>query len=181
VVAPTPQIAFLRAVNLGPSRRLEMAALRDALADAGYAGARTFLQSGNVLVTSELAPAKLGEDIARQIAGKLGLDVQVIVRTREELAQVVERNPLGEVATNPSRYQVNFLSAAPAADVVRELKEADVAPEQLRVIGREIYAWHPDGVHRSRALRLLTERRLGVVPTARNWNTVVKLLGMAGE
>jgi uncharacterized protein (DUF1697 family) len=178
-VRPTPHIAFLRAINLGPSRRLEMAALREALQAAGYTDARTLLQSGNVVLTSELAPEKLGEEIEREIAGKLGLDVRVIVRTRDELAEVVERNPLLEVATNPSRYQVNFLSAAPAADVVRDLEEADVAPEQLVVIGREIYAWHPDGVHRSRALRLLTERRLGVIPTARNWNTVVKLLAMA--
>jgi uncharacterized protein (DUF1697 family) len=175
----TRQIAFLRAVNLGPSRRLEMAALSEALKDAGFTDARTFLQSGNVVLASELGPKKLGEEIERQIAEKLELDVRVIVRTRDELAEVVERNPLREVAMNPSRYQVNFLSATPAAEVVRGLEQEDVAPERLVVIGREIYAWHPDGVHRSRALRLLTERRLGVVPTARNWNTVVKLLAMA--
>ena len=175
----TPQIAFLRAVNLGPSRRLEMKALRDALTEAGHAQVRTYLQSGNVVLASELAPGKLGREIEGQIAEKLGLEVQVIVRTRGELAGVVERNPLRDVATNPSRYQVNFLSAAPTADAVRELEAAEVAPEQLVVSGREIYVWHPNGVQRSRVLRLLTERRLGVIATARNWNTVVKLLALA--
>jgi uncharacterized protein (DUF1697 family) len=103
------------------------------------------------------------------------------MRTRDELADVVQRNPLRDVADEPRRYQVSFLSAAPDPRVVRELATADVAPEQVVVIGREIYAWHPDGIQRSPLVKLLSERRLGVTATARNWSTVTKLLALASS
>jgi uncharacterized protein (DUF1697 family) len=158
-----------------------MAELRELLSGLGYDDVRTHLQSGNVVLTSKLSAKRLQDELERQITDGLGLEVQVVVRTRDELADVIERNPLADVADNPSRYLVNFLSAKPAARVARELAEADVAPEQLVVSGREIYAWHPNGIGRSKLASLLTAKRLGVVVTARNWNTVVKLSELTRE
>lgn len=175
------QVALLRAVNLGASRKLNMPALREALARAGHEGVRTHLQSGNVVVESALAAAELERTLERQIRSAFGFDVPVIVRTRAQLAKVVAADPLGKVVTNPARYQVTFLAAKPAAAAVRELEGVDVDPEQVAVIGREIYVWHPEGVHRSRLARFLTEQRLGVAGTARNWNTVRRLLEMLEE
>jgi len=177
----TRRIALLRGINLGSHRRVDMAALRDLLAGLGYRDVRTFLQSGNVVFTSRESPVRLQRDLEKQIAAELGIDVQALVRTRDELADVVEQNPLEDVAHNPSRYLVSFLSAKPAAKVVRDLATVDVTPEQFVVSGREIYAWHPDGVQRSRLGKLLSEERLGVTATARNWNTVTKLLALADE
>jgi uncharacterized protein (DUF1697 family) len=105
----------------------------------------------------------------------------VIVRSRDELAAVVELNPLGDVADDPKRYTVNFLSGEPDAVGVREIEAADVAPERFAAHGRELYTWHPDGIQRSPLVKLITERRLGVAATARNWNTVTKLLALADE
>ena len=105
----------------------------------------------------------------------------MVVRTARELAGVVERNPFAGVADDPKRYQVSFLSAKPEAAVVRALEAADVAPEQVAVSGREIYAWHPEGIQRSPLAKLLTDKKLGVTATARNWNTVTKLLELARE
>jgi uncharacterized protein (DUF1697 family) len=105
----------------------------------------------------------------------------VVVRTRDELADVVARDPLGEVADDPRRYQVSFLSGMPDAAVIRELEAQDVAPERFVVSGREIYAWYPSGIQRSPLARLLSDDRLGVTATARNWNTVTKLLALADE
>jgi uncharacterized protein (DUF1697 family) len=158
-----------------------MAELRDLLGGAGYRDVRTHLQSGNVVLTSGFAPTRLQRELERQIAAKLGIEVQVLVRTRDELADVIERDPLGKVADNPSRYLVSFLSAELDPRLVRELATVDVAPEQVVVSGREIYTWHPDGIQRSPLAKLLSEQRLGVTPTARNWNTVTKLLDLADE
>jgi len=174
------QIVFLRGINLGSRNRISMAELRAALTDFGYEDVRTHLQSGNVLLTTAAMPAKLQRDIGREIAKRFGIDVEVVVRTRAELAAVVKRDPLGDVATNRSRYLVNFLAAKPAAAAVRELNKADVSPEQFVVSGRELYAWLPGGVQRSK-LNPLIERTLGVSATARNWNTVERLLELADE
>ncbi len=158
-----------------------MAELRTLLEDAGYEGVRTHLQSGNVVLSSPLSPRKLEAQLERQLANGLGMDIQVLVRTRAELAKVVERDPLRKVATNGSRYLVSFLSKKLPANAARGLEAADLAPAQIVVDGRELYAWYPDGVQRSPAAKLLDDRRLGVVTTARNWNTVTKLLELLDE
>ena len=153
-----------------------MADLRTLLEEAGYEDVRTHLQSGNVVLSSPLSPRKLEAQLERQLAAGLGMEVQVLVRTRAELAKVVALDPLGKVATNPSRYLVSFLSKKLSPKVARELEAAGVV-----VHGRELYAWHPDGVQRSPLAKLLDDKRLGVVSTARNWNTVTKLLELLDE
>jgi uncharacterized protein (DUF1697 family) len=175
------QIALLRGINVGSHRRVAMGDLRELLTGLGYGDVRTLLQSGNVVLTSDARPEQLARELERQIAANLGVDPQVVVRSREELAAVVRLNPLRDVAGDPKRYQVSFLSAAPDPSVVDALAAADVAPERVVVIDREIYAWHPGGVHRSPLAKLLSDRRLGVAATARNWNTIVKLLELASS
>jgi uncharacterized protein (DUF1697 family) len=158
-----------------------MADLRRLLESEGYEEVRTHLQSGNVLLASPLSPRKLEAALERQLAKGLGIDVGVLVRTRAELASVVERDPLGDVATNGSRYLVSFLSEPLTARVARELEAAEFAPAQLVIDRRELFAWYPDGVQRAALAKLLDDKRLGVVSTARNWNTVTKLLQLLDE
>lgn len=175
------QIVLLRGINLGPRRRIAMPELRELLVSAGFDDVRTYLQSGNVVLSSNVSPEQVARECEAQITGRFGLDVQVVVRTRDELAEVVQRNPLGELAVNPKRYQVSFLTAEPDPEAVRKLAAVVVAPERFVVIGRELYAWHPDGIGRSRLWALLAGRGLGVTATARNWTTVTNLLAMADE
>jgi len=177
----TRQIALLRGINLGAHNRVSMPELRRALEEAGYKEVRTLLQSGNVVLCSDKPPDALARDLETLIADAHGVETRVVVRTRDELARVLERNPLANIADDPKRFQVSFLSAEPAAEIVRELSAREVAPEQVALLGREVYAWHPDGLHRSPLARLLTEQKLGVTATARNWNTVTKLLALADE
>ena len=158
-----------------------MADLRELLEAEGHEGVRTHLQSGNVIVSSPLSPRKLEAALERQLAKGLGIEVRVLVRTRAELAKVVERDPLGTVATNSSRYLVSFLSKPLPAKVARELEAEEIAPARLVIDGRELYAWYPDGVQRAPLAKLLVDERLGVVSTARNWNTVTKLLQLLDD
>jgi uncharacterized protein (DUF1697 family) len=175
------QIALLRGINLASRNRIAMGELRELLTGHGYGDVRTLLQSGNVVLTSDLAPERLARALEDQIAAALGVAPAVVVRTREELADVVARDPFGPVADDPRRYQVSFLSGEPDQQAVREIEAVDVAPERVAFSGREIYAWHPEGIQRSPLVKLLSEQRLGVAATARNWNTVTKLLDMAGQ
>ena len=172
-------VVLLRGVNLARNRRLAMADLRSLLHGLGYDDAVTHLQSGNAVLTSRKKPASVKRELERALAGEHRLETEVFVRTREELAKVVTRDPLGNVATNPSRYLVSFLSGKPPASFARDLDAALVAPEQAVVSGRELYSWHPDGLQRSKVMSLLGRKDLGVTATSRNWNTVTKLLELA--
>jgi uncharacterized protein (DUF1697 family) len=175
------QIVLLRGINLGPNRRVAMPALREALTAAGFDEVQTYVQSGNVVLSSDAKPDELATRCERLIADEFGIEVPVVTRTRDELALVVERNPLGHVADNPKRYQVSFLSAPVDAELEQQLRAAVAPPEQFEAIGRELYAWHPDGVARSKLWNKLAGTGLGVTATARNWSTVTTLLAMASE
>lgn len=173
------QIVLLRGINLGPTNRLAMPALRELLGERGFEDVRTYVQSGNIVLRSELPPARLTEECKRAIAEGFKLEIDVVVRTRDELAEVVARNPLEEVAVNPKRYQVTFLSAELDRGQVEKLESLAAETERLVVIGREVYAWHPDGVARSKLWARLGGKGLGVPATSRNWSTVTTLLEMA--
>lgn len=176
----TRRIALLRGINLGARNRVRMADLRDLLEGLACADVRTLGQSGNAVFASDAPAARLEAAIEKGVAG-LGVETKVITRTIDELAAVVARNPFAAVSTDPRRHQVSFLAAEPDPAVVRQLEAVDVAPERVALDGREIHAWHPDGIQRSRLARLLTDRRLGVTATARNWSTVTALLELAGD
>lgn len=175
------RIVLLRGINLAGRRRVRMADLRELLAGHGYEDVRTHLQSGNVVLTSSVAADRLETKLERELEAGLGFEVEVILRTRAELARVVERNPLAAVAKDPSRYLVTFLRAKPAAKLVRELRALDVAPEQIAVSDREVYSWHPGGFQGSPLAKLLSKTGVSGAGTNRNWRTVTKLLELADE
>ena len=172
---------LLRGINLGSRNRIAMPALREAFAEAGFGDVKTYLQSGNVVLTSRKSPEKVAREVERLIADRFGLEIDVVVRTRDEVAKVVRHNPLGKVAKDPKRYQVSFLAADPDPKVVDELAALAVGGERLVADGRELYAWHPAGVARSKLWAGLAGRGLGVTATARNWTTVTNLLMLADE
>ena len=173
------QIVLLRGINLGARNRVSMPELRTALERDGFDDVHTYLQSGNVVLASDASPEEVAERCRRRIARAFRLQIDVVTRTRDELAAVVKRDPLGKVASDPKRYQVSFLARELDAAMLAELAELAVAPERFVAIGRELYAWHPRGVARSKLWARLADRRLGVPATARNWTTVTKLLELA--
>src|SRR5947208_2517848 len=115
------QILLLRGINLGAHKRISMLELRRALEREGFADVRTYLQSGNVVVSSDAPADELAAQARQALARRFGLDVDVIVRTRDELAEVIARDPLGDVAVNPKRYQVSFLARELDAAALRQL------------------------------------------------------------
>lgn len=168
--------ALLRAVNLVKRNRIAMADLRRILGDLGYGGVTTLLQSGNAVFTSELPSATLEQEVADALAEHARLRCAVMVRTGAELAAVLAANPLGREPDNPARYFVSFLAAQPAPAAAVEFAALDLGPEQAWVLGREAYFWIPQGLRDSKLSSAFLEKRLGVAGTARNWNTVSKLV-----
>jgi len=175
------RVALLRGVNLASRNRVSMAELRAHLSGLGYGDVRTLLQSGNVVLDADVEPERLAADLEHELATRFAVRSPVVVRTLEQLAATVALDPLREVVEDNKLYQVSFLSAEPSPEAIEKLEAADLAPERFVHVGREIYAWHPEGIQRSPLAKLLSDRRLGVVATARNWNTTVKLLELASE
>ena len=172
------QIALLRGINLASRNRVSMPDLRRALGEAGYEDVATLVQSGNIVLTSAEKPATLEREISKLVLDEFGVQCATVVRTRDELAKVIERNPIPEGPSTPKLFQVTFFSAEPDAARVAELLEQDFGDERLELIGREAYAWHPGGIHKSKLARELGKGLRGD-GTARNWNTVTKLLVLA--
>ncbi|WP_257462723.1 DUF1697 domain-containing protein [Archangium lipolyticum] len=173
-------IALLRGINVGGNKKVPMARLRELLEGLGYTDVATLLQSGNAVFTSkEKNPAQIVKRIESAIAGEFGFEVSVVIRTRDELAAVIKANPLPGAEDAPSQFLVTFLSDVPDPKRLKEIDPAAYLPDEFRVVGREIYARFPNGMRDSKLANALGSLRLGVTPTARNWNTVTKLLELA--
>jgi uncharacterized protein (DUF1697 family) len=173
-------VALLRGINLGRSRRVTMAELRELLECLGYADVRTHLQSGNAVLSTGDRPADVAAAIEAGMADRFGLEVGVVVRTGEELAAIVSADPLGDVADDPARRMVIFLPGKPDRAALRALQREDFGDERLEVGRREVYAWCPGGVGRSKLMAALGDAKVTPGGTARNWRTVTTLAEMAG-
>jgi uncharacterized protein (DUF1697 family) len=176
--AVTRYVALLRGVNVGGRQMVPMADLRALLTDLGFDDVATLLQSGNAVFSATgQTEAKLVRTLDKQVQETFGQPVRCVVRTASQLDAVVAHDPFQKMATDPARYTVTFLSAKPASSFA--FTDDEIAPEKLTVKGREVYAWCPNGLQKAKVNKVLTEKRLGAVPTTRNWNTVVKLRDLA--
>lgn len=172
-------VALLRGVNVGGKVMVPMAELRPALTDLGFEEVKTYLQSGNVVLDPGKVPvSSLPDVIQTTITKRFGLNVRVIVRTGGEFTRIGVGHPFHADATEPSLLHVVFLEQAPVADRIAKLDPDRSPPDRFEVRGREIYLSYPNGQGRSKLNLDYFERGLGIAGTARNWNTVTKLVEM---
>ncbi|MCI2417204.1 DUF1697 domain-containing protein [Saccharopolyspora sp. K220] len=175
-------VALLRAVNLGGRGRVAMADLRAVVAAAGHGDVATYLQSGNVVFTSDAAdPVAVAADLRQRLAAEIGVDTPVMVRTGAEIADIAGRNPFLDRETDHTKLLVAFLSDEPDAAHAARLSVPAGAPEEFQQAGRQLYLHYPAGVGRSKLTAAYLEKRLGVSITARNWKTVTALAELAGQ
>jgi uncharacterized protein (DUF1697 family) len=173
-------VALLRGVNLGGHHQIRMEALKALCISLGLKGPRTYLQSGNVVFTSRSASEALARRIEGAIEESCGFRPAVILRTASAMKDVVARNPFaGRPGLENAKLATVFLDCDPghaARDVVNRI---DTSPEELRACGRELYIYFPNGMGRSKLQLKRIESALKATGTARNWNTVTKLLEIA--
>jgi uncharacterized protein (DUF1697 family) len=173
-------VALLRGINVGGNKKVPMAQLRELMEGLGYTDVATLLQSGNAVFTSkEKNAAKLVKQLEAAIAQEFGFDVAVVIRSRDELARAIQANPLTGAEEAPSQFLVTFLSDVPDPKRIEAIDPVAYLPDEFRIVGREIYARFPNSIRDSKLAVVLGGTRLGVTPTARNWNTVTKLLELA--
>jgi uncharacterized protein (DUF1697 family) len=171
------QIVLLRGINVGRAKRVAMADLRALLEELGYENVRTLRNSGNVVLSGEQGRT-LGARIERALAEGLGVPSRTIVLSADELAAVVQDNPLLDQADHPSRLQVAFLADLADRARLEPLLGQDWQPEALALGARVAYMWCPDGLSKS-ALHKAVSDRLDDRVTTRTWSTVLKVHAMA--
>lgn len=175
----TVMVALLRGVNVGGTTRVPMADLRRVVTDAGYGDVRTYVNSGNVVLTTDGTDTDaVAATLQAACARAFPAAPDVLVRTREELHGVVAANPFLDRDDDPTHHHVVFL---PGRGPARVPDVEVTAPEDLAAAGREVYLYLPHGMGRSElADRLARDaRRTGARGTARNWRTVTALVALA--
>lgn len=178
----TTYIALLRGINLGQRKRIAMGDLRELIASLGHENVRTHIVSGNVIFDSSRSSVpQLESQIEDAIRDRFRLEVRVLVRTADELAAIVDGNPFPDAADHGSQMFALILDRNPDKERFDRINPATYRPEEFRLGDRVIYAWYKRGLQGSRLARMLSDKRLDVTITARNWNTITKLLELATE
>jgi uncharacterized protein (DUF1697 family) len=174
-------ISMLRGVNVGGHNKIRMEALRDLYESLGFLNVQTHIQSGNVVFrTKGWDLAVVAKRIGDGIEQGFGFRPGVIVRTTADLRDVIARNPFSaRPGIDPSRLLVTFLSGDPDEEAREKVLSIKVDPEELRIVGREIYVHYPNGMGRTKLPAALIEKALKTSGTGRNWNTVTRLLEIA--
>lgn len=170
-------LALLRGINVGGKNKLPMKDLKEFFVEGRCTDVRTFIQSGNVLFK---APANLAAKIptlvAARIAARFGYKIPVVLRTTDEISEVVTRNPFLEPGTAEDGLHVMFLADLPGAQAVASLDPDRSPGDTFIVLGRDVYLRLPNGAGKSKLTNAYFDSKLGTNSTARNWRTVTKLL-----
>lgn len=172
----TRYVALLRGVNVGGRTSLQMSALREAFTALGFGEVSTYIQSGNVVFTSD-APVD-ADELGRALTEALDRELTVMVRTAAELQAVIDATPFASAPA--AERHVAFLATAPDPSTVDGLDLAPFAPETAEVIGSEVHLHLPNGMGRAK-LPTYLGRVLGAAVTYRNWNTVTKLAQLSSS
>ena len=174
-------VALLRSINVGGKNKLPMKDLVFVFEAAGAKNVATYIQSGNVVFDAPARVAKrFGEEIPRAIAERFGYDVPIVLRTAAELAATREQNPFLSRTDDYKQLHVMFLRDRPSPAAVAGLSGDRSPPDELRVIGQDVFLYLPNGVAGSKITNAWIDKQLGTVSTARNWRTVTTLIEMSG-
>lgn len=175
-------IALLRGINVSGHRLIKMADLKRMCEEMGLAQVQTYIQSGNVLFTAGEEREALRRRIEQQIAAVFGFDVPVALRTPAELESVIARCPFApaQLQAGESLY-VSFLTEPAAPEGIGRLLATAAEPDQLGLVGEEVYLLYRQPSHKSKLTNSLLEKRLGVPATSRNWQTTCKLAALGKQ
>jgi uncharacterized protein (DUF1697 family) len=176
-------ISMLRGVNVGGHNKIKMDALKALYESLKFDSVETHIQSGNVIFrTKEKNIAALTKRIQDAIERKFGFRPDVFLRTASEMREAITRNPFAKRRNiDPSRLLVTFLAAEPSAEGRANLLKINMAPDEVRIDSRELYAYYPNGLARPKVPWAKIERTLKTSGTGRNWNSVNKLLEIAED
>lgn len=175
----TRWVALLRGVNVGGGNKIAMPALRASCERRGFERVGTYIQSGNLVFDASGNEASVTADLRKLLADEHGLKVPVVVRTAKEMDRLADHHPGLAAGVDPRYLQIVFLDRTPKQADVDRVDGARFEPDTFEVDGREIYVTYPNGSGRSKLTIEVFEKAFGATATARNINTVRRLIELA--
>jgi uncharacterized protein (DUF1697 family) len=171
-------VAFLRGVNLGPSNKISMPSLRAMAEDLGYTDVATYINSGNLIISSTKKATTVEREISDAIKKTFGRPIDVTVRTSAQLKKILAENPYPD--GNPSQVTVAFLTKTPAADAQDKVAAVAADYEPFTFAGQQVYVHYTQGLGKSKLAEKFSAI-IGVSSTVRNIRTVEKALALCGN
>ena len=173
-------ISMLRGINVGGQKKVPMGELTKCYESLGFKKIRTYIQSGNVVFDFQDVDRQiLVERLAQRIRERFGPGIPVILRSKEEMARVIQDFPFAH--KEEEHAHVTFLSASPKNVPLPELEKVCSKGEKFSVSGSEVYLYCPNGYGRTKLTNSFFEKKLMVLATTRNWRTVNALYALANE
>lgn len=176
----TKYLALLRGINVSGHNMIKMDALKKMLDSMGFQNVETYIQSGNVFLESEEEnAASIGFKIKQEISKVFGYDVPVIMISKSNLELCFKNNPfLKEKDCDIKKLYVAYISKELTAEAINDLKISNIKPDEAAIDSNRIYIKYAIGAGKTNLDQKYIEKKLNVVATIRNWNTVTKLLEM---
>ena len=174
----TAFVSLFRGINVGGHHKVRMSELKELHEALGLKHVLPYIQSGNVVFESEDVDdgMQLQQRIEDDFEKTFGFHAHVIVRTSVELDEIIERSPFQHQQDKESKWiAILFLATSPAMGAQEDLRKAYSGPEEIFILGKEVYIYYPESIGRSKLSHSLLEKKLKTVGTARNWNTVLRL------
>lgn len=173
-------ITLLRGINVGGNKKIKMADLRDLYSALGFQKTQTLLQSGNAVCETDMTDLEqIRHTLETGIEEKLGFDVTVILRTPDDFKQMLSAHPFtDQQISDPAKISFVFLDKIPSDNAVTDLKDKNTGNEIIHHQGRELFIFYADGKGKSKLDNGRIERTLQCQATARNWNTVQKIMDL---
>lgn len=174
-------IILLRGINVGGHNILPMADLRAALTSHGLQDVATYIQSGNIVLTSATSDVKkIASETAQLIEQAFGMELDVRALSANTFQRIIEANPFPEAASDPKTLHLSFLAQPPDAFKLTTLEGLAGNGGRLVLHDQTIYLHAPNGIGKSKLAQRM-EATLGVASTSRNWRTALKLMELVSE
>ncbi len=176
-MARTVYILLFRGINVGGSKIVRMELLRQMLAELGFENITSYIQSGNIVLTSDKAAPEVAQAIEDAFSKTFGFSSRPTIRSRDDWQRVIDEDPFATVRIAGNQMHAVFLDEQPSPTRVEQLRVLATTEEMVLSDG-VLYLYTPDGFGRSKVAEAL-DKVLKVPLTARNWNTVLKLASIA--
>jgi len=172
-------IVFLKGVNIGGHNRVKMDILKKALEEREFEHVRTYINSGNLILRSTQEKETITEQVAKIIQANFGIQVHMIVKTADELMAITAKDPFStETENDHARRAVVLLSERVEPVRMQIFKDEGKVIENYYLAGDLLFVYYHNGFAKTKFTTDYIERKLRIVTTARNWNTILKLTEM---